>query len=87
MPVAISQSILIDENLNWKPQVENICKKVSQRIGILRRVKQYVSVRSLQIIYKSLVLPYFDYCSMVWGNCNQTEQQKLQKLQNRAARI
>ena len=40
--VTKSLGILIDENLNWKPQVENISKKVSQRIGILRRVKQYM---------------------------------------------
>ena len=23
-------------------------------------------------MYKSLVLPYFGYCSLVWGNCNNT---------------
>ena len=38
-------------------------------------------------LYKSLVQPYFDYCSLVWGNCNQTCKDKLQKLNNRAARV
>ena len=31
--------------------------------------------------------PHFDYCSVVWGNCNKFLSIKLQKLQNRAARI
>lgn len=31
--------------------------------------------------------PYFDYCSTVWGNCGIVLRNKLQKLQNRAARI
>ena len=31
--------------------------------------------------------PHFDYCSVVWGNCNKSLSIKLQKLQNRAARI
>ena len=31
--------------------------------------------------------PHFDYCSVVWGNCGKTLSSKLQKLQNRAARI
>ena len=31
--------------------------------------------------------PHFDYCSVVWGNCTKTLSTKLQKLQNRAARI
>ena len=36
---------------------------------------------------QSLVQPYFDYCSLVWDNCNQTCKDKLQKLHNRAARV
>ena len=31
--------------------------------------------------------PHFNYCSVVWGNCNKSLSIKLQKLQNRAARI
>ena len=31
--------------------------------------------------------PYFDYCDVVWGDCSKTRTDKLQKLQNRAARI
>ena len=54
---------------------------------MLRRVKPYLSQQSLQTIYHSLILPHFDYCSLVWGNCNETLKNKLQKLQNRAARV
>ena len=39
------------------------------------------------IIYKSLILHQFDYCSEVWGNLGKTTAADLQKLQNRAARI
>ena len=38
-------------------------------------------------MYQSLVLTYFDYCSLIWGNCNQTLKGKIQRLQNRAAQI
>ena len=38
-------------------------------------------------IYYSFVQPYFDYCDVVWGDCSKTRADKLQKLQNRAARI
>ena len=38
-------------------------------------------------IYNSLVQPHFDYYSLVWGNCGKTLSNKLQKLQNRAARV
>ena len=32
-------------------------------------------------------MPYFNYCSTVWGNISKGLSDKFQKLQNRAARI
>ena len=80
-------NIIIDDNLSWKEQVNNIIKKVSKAIGVIRCVKPYIKKDSLVTLYQSLVLPHFDYCSLVWGNCNNTLQEKVQKLQNRAARV
>ena len=34
-----------------------------------------------------LVQSHYDYCSVVWGNCGKTLRDKLQRLQNRAARV
>ena len=41
----------------------------------------------LHPIYQALIQPHFDYCSTVWGTCWVTLQDKLKKLQTRAARI
>ena len=38
-------------------------------------------------VWNSLFQPHFDYCDLVWGNCNKGISEKLQKLQNLAARI
>ena len=42
---------------------------------------------TLIAFYRSLVEPYFDHCSLVWGNCSRMRVDQLQKPQNRAARI
>ena len=42
---------------------------------------------TLPNIYNSLVQSHFDFCSPVWGNCGKTLFNKLQKHQNRAARV
>ena len=47
----------------------------------------WVIARKLRYIYNALVQPHFDFCSIVWGNCSKTLSERLQKLQNRAARI
>ena len=52
-----------------------------------RRVKPYVSKETLISIYNALVRPYFDYCCEVWDVFGETHSKRLQKLQNRAARV
>ena len=37
--------------------------------------------------YQALIHPYFNYCNTIGGNCGITLRNKLQKLQNRAARV
>jgi hypothetical protein len=73
----------IDQHLSWKPNTENICKKITSGISALRRVKPFIAERNTLIsIYNAIVRPYFDYCSEVWDVFGE----RLQKLQNRAAR-
>ena len=87
VPSTKSLGIYIDENLTWNVHIENLSKKIASGIGALKRIQPFVPHRTLRFIYNSLVKPYFDYCNVVWGNCNKTVANKLQKLQNRAARV
>ncbi len=77
----------LDENLNWNSHIQAICKRVGAGLGTLRRIKPFVPITTLQTIYRALIQPYFDYCSPIWGVCDQNLKNKLQKFQNRAARI
>ena len=79
--------IIIDDQLLWKKQVETTVSKVSKGIGMLRRIKSCVPKRTLIKVYNAIILPHFDYCSLVWSNCSEYLLDKLQKRQNRAARI
>ena len=50
----------------------------------------YIKIRykiTRQNLRYNLSIKYFNYCSEVWGHCNKSLSNKLQKLQNRAARI
>ena len=60
----------IDQSLTWRDHVDKIAKKASGGIGVLRRVRHLISYHTLITMFKSIVLPYFDYCSIVgelWG--------------------
>ena len=79
--------VVIDEHLTWERQIENIQTKISKGIGLLRRMKKLVPKTTFTKVYNTIILPHFDYCSLVWDNCSDELIDKLQKLQNRAARV
>ena len=85
--VAKSLGVLIDNNLNWSSHVDKLTKKVASGIGALKRIRHLVPQTTLRSIYHALLQPHFDYCNVVWGNCGITLHDKLQKLQNKAARV
>ena len=78
--------VINDKKLIWDTEIDNISKKFSRGIGIIKKVKPILTVDSLKYMYQTLIQPHFDYCAMVWGNCNKTLKEILQTLQNRAAR-
>jgi len=82
-----SLGVTIDCNLSWKEHIEKLSRKIASAIGALKRIRPFVHQSILHLIFKSLVQPHFEYCNIVWGNCGKTLLDKLQKLQNRAARV
>ena len=83
---AKSLGVIIDEHLSWSNYIGDLSKKISSAIGALKRIRPCISKRTALQIYQALILPHFDYCSSVWGDCNLTLSDKLQQLQKRAAR-
>ena len=80
--------VFVDENLGWVEHVEEkIIPKVLSGLRMLRELRNLLTIPQLVSVHQALVILYFDYCSTVWGNCGTVLKSKLQKLQNRAARI
>ena len=77
----------IDENLNWEKHIEYIASKVSSGIGALKKLKEFVDRDTLVLVYNALIQPHFDYCCEVWDELGKGLGERLQKLQNRAARV
>ena len=58
----------MDEVMNFHIHVEKLSKKISSRIGMIQRASKYLEIKYRKIIFNSMVLPYFDYCSHIWSN-------------------
>ena len=79
--------VTFDPLLSWCEHVNHTSSKISQRIGVIRRIKFYLRNDILNMLAKALVMPHFNYCSPVWTNCNTTLLNSLQIHHNRLARI
>lgn len=78
--------IIIDNDLKFNKNIDYICKKVAKKIGVLCRVSWYLSIKTRKLVYNTIILPHFCYCSTVLYLANQESIGRLQKLQNRAMR-
>ena len=79
--------VQIDEHLDWKVHIDKVSMKMAKSIGLINKIKSYVSVSTRRTLYCSLVLPYIQYCNIVWANCYHTYLDRILKLQKRAVRI
>ena len=78
--------IEIDEFLTWDAHISSVSKKVSSGIGVIKKIKPFVSTFNLISVCQSVVEPYLDYCSVVLDDISDQLTDKLQILQNRASR-
>ena len=79
--------VKIDETLSWNMHIEHIKTKVLPGLYYLKKSSCLIPMHLQSMLYKTIVAPHFDYCNVVWGRCNKTLSNKLQVLQNRAAKI
>ena len=62
-------------------------RKISSGIGAIKKAKEFVDRNTLVLIYKALIQPHLDNSCEVWDVIGKRISDRLQKLQNRAARI
>ena len=77
----------MDEHLSWNEHIEIICHKVSKRLGLLSRIRPYLTQKAAKCVYNCLIQPIFNYTDTVWGGLSIGCGKNLQCLQNRAAHI
>ena len=79
--------VTIDENLTWNDHISVLCKNIGFKVSILARIRNMVTPEMLKIVYNSIIQPSIDYAITVWGHTSLENLNKVQRLQNKAARI
>ena len=92
IPVTYTQAfkllgVTVDSNLTWFIHIMNVSKKLSVKIGLIKRLRPLLPNYVLLKLYPPLFQSNLDYCLTVWGHSADKHIVKLQKLQNRVDRI
>ena len=77
----------MDRTLSWKSHINYLGKKISSELGMLRRARKILPQSSCIILYNAMILPLFDYCSVVWDSCGAISKGYLDKLNGCSASI
>ena len=65
----------------------NLFPKLINVLVFLGEVRNILPKSTLNLLFKSLILPHFDYCDVVWGNAGTSHLSRLDKLQNTAGKV
>ena len=79
--------IRLHHKLSWDPHINYICSKASQLLGFLKRALRTAPLEIKDYLYKQLLLPSIEYCSVIWDPHHITSIYKLEMIQHRAARF
>ena len=74
--------VKLDSQLNFSNHIQHLKGQTIGRIKMLGRAANVLDIGTSTMLYKTLILPLFDYCDIVYGGLNQKDSMTLQKLQN-----
>ena len=58
--------LILDSKLSFRSHINEKIVKTKKTIGIIKHLSKYLPIKTLKIMYKSLVRPHFDYCSEIF---------------------
>ena len=77
----------VDNKLKFEGQIKKICRKLSQQIAVLKRMKKLLPLKLPENLYRAFIAPNFNYCAESWHFFGNRLTEKLEKLNERALRF
>ena len=78
--------MIIEHKLNMDKQVDSMYKKANKKLGILSRIRMFISCNTAARIYKTMIRPHLEYVDFVVESSSMKLISKLDRFQERALR-
>lgn len=79
--------IMLSCDLRWTAHISSVISKASRMLGILRRLRPHLTQQALTVFYTTYILPAVEYADVSWGELPSGLNDRLERLQRKAARI
>ena len=79
--------VLLDKQLKFTAHINSVSRIISRNIGIISRVRYFIDSNTAYLLYNSMILPYLNYCCLIWGVNYHSQLQRVTILQKRAVRL
>ena len=75
--------LTVNEYMYWNSHTQKIANKISRTLGVMNRLRRYLPISAMKLMYDSLILSHLQFGITNWG----FEWDRISKLQKRALRI
>ena len=79
--------VSVDHELRWHIHVQNVCKRISQNLYLLNKLRHYVGIDARKSFFHAHCLSYINFASTVWSGASETHIKKLNSLYRRGAKL
>ena len=79
--------VTLDSKLKFEGQICKICRKFSQQVAVLNRLKKVLPFELRTDKYRAFIAPHFNYCLDSWHHCGKRGSGKLEKINEQALRF
>ena len=57
----------LDQTLNYKYHLGTVMNNISFKLYLFRKVRRFMNEKSAIRVYKSMILPFYDYCDVIYS--------------------
>ena len=79
--------VIIDDQLRWDAHVNNLTKRISQKVFLLSKLRYLVDLSSCKLFFNCHVRSHIDYASVIWDGCSLAISRNLASLHRRCAKF
>ena len=79
--------INLDQTLNFKYHLDSLINNITFKLYLFSKIRRYLNEKCAITVYKTMLMPFYDYCDIIYMFSCSSELQKLDRHHKRGMKI